>query len=391
MLHVQEIAYANDYRQGLPRIVGVPFISAMYCWWILWGIVLCKSASKNLLRPLSVQLLIAVGIYALLGLSYGSDQRGVFLDFQLLLGFWAGIALAALTIEARSSVTVHAVLCGLWVAMFGYTLYAVASRGYVIGRERAYDSINFMYLDLSIPGVCLILYWVRQLRHLAYISAISLLGALLFASTYVIMARAHVIAILAALVSIALVWNKDGSQLRSGRVSPLLTLGALGVATGLVIGWIVQQQELLARFQEDNYSWSENSRLSEVIKVASVLTLAEVMVGKGLGYVISSEAGDTLGLHIGILTFVFKIGIFGCLFIGTPICFKLYQFLKAGFRPVIRGTGDSHAIYLIPAMTAYLVQSLLSGGYKEIVFIIIGYMYALGVNTTSLNPRNQAT
>jgi hypothetical protein len=134
---------------------------------------------------------------------------------------------------------------------------------------------------------------------------------------------------------------------------------------------------------------SHNSILLRLLEVEDAITqmgATKVILGGGIGFHFLSILGyDSLGLHIGIITFLLKFGAIPFSFIVYFLLFRIpLYYLKAIFGFLSYDKKLRYAILVVsPGFLAWISLLCMSGGYSSYDFLGVGMGIAAFVEIRS--------
>lgn len=365
---------------------------------------------KSIVRPRSVKpsyiyWLILLGCYGFFrGLlvmgRYSNDMNG---DIRTILWIFGGFGLGFVFVAtdrtllfSRAIIVVSSLLT--WIATILTPEFVLYSEGALSERVTAPGAFIF-------SGIAsyFIIYSSNISTNLFKSKLLPLFGLFVFVYCTVILGNTRS-QLLAAIVISWMLFRSfrfvvNGDQLHQRRISvaKVYSVVLLILAFGLVFIPLMDESriERLSSVLNPSATLSD-SRFLELTDFFENSTIDQLLFGRGFGGGVSSAVYDgdiATTLHIGILNFWLKFGIFPFLiisyivFLRVPIIY--FRSWRALTRQGVVSSRDMAAIIIIPCVFPWLAFLLISGGFGEIPFALVGlsiycFAHIMGNSSASL-------
>jgi hypothetical protein len=362
---------------------------------IIWSALIFIDISylKKLFKKTEILLLILGTIFLtamsfLNHISYGK----LFQDFAVFFGFLIGIGLYRLILHLPKPY-LHWILFYTLISLLVY--YSFSESSLVLKTEFGGFARNislraYLYSALLLIVTPLYLLTIGRKSWFWSIYIISLFLAHGYAIFFLSATRSSSICLIVLLLLSLLgflfkvkdgviVKQKIGNKLMRILLLSFLSIIALYVISSLVsdVSWESIDFMLQKSSGKDR---SSQLRIIEALELFNIFNKDEILyfTGGGLGYSFYTPLGyEALAVHIGILTFLMKGGIF--LFLTMAFIFYVripWLYFKGLLLPSLIDNKEKTAIItVIPGLIAYSILLLTSGGYCIQASLGLGIAY----------------
>jgi hypothetical protein len=384
------------YERGNVYLFGaIPF-------WLVSLVVLVLSAfltdRKHLAITISKRGIIFAAFfsfYVLLGIIQGNDIISLRTDIMMWLWILGGISIVILILQTKYRFF-HLLMFNIIMTFMLHSATISAALDIpdnLTNMMRISDSLLYYYSNiLMIPTSLLIILGNR--KHAIFKIIIILIiathvydGAIRSATRSIALTLTLMVflSLFSAVLSKRLALNNVIKKAFILRYSIVLII-VLFLIIMLFIRGVFGESILFLRIYSAE---SHNSILLRLLEVEDAITqmgATKVILGGGIGFHFLSILGyDSLGLHIGIITFLLKFGAIPFSFIVYFLLFRIpLYYLKAIFGFLSYDKKLRYAILVVsPGFLAWISLLCMSGGYSSYDFLGVGMGIAAFVEIRS--------